>query len=144
MLLLPWCTVHSMVWNVLVNHKYVKGKAVQLQALRVPEGWGCHISRQSAHRGGKVVSPTHRPLLPPRKYSWYSVSFRGRVNPMATVRPERLCQWKNSDDTVGNRNRDLPACGAVRQPTAPRRTNILKFPWKYTYRETVVFFSIFY
>jgi len=24
------------------------------------------------HEGGKVVSPTHRPPLPPRKYSWYS------------------------------------------------------------------------
>jgi len=35
-------------------------------------GWGSQISRQSAHEGGKVVSPTHRPLLPPRKYSWYS------------------------------------------------------------------------
>jgi hypothetical protein len=28
--------------------------------------------RQSAHEGDKVVSPTHRPPLPPRKYSWYS------------------------------------------------------------------------
>ena len=26
---------------------------------------------QSAHEGGKVVSPTHRLPLPPMKYSWY-------------------------------------------------------------------------
>jgi hypothetical protein len=29
---------------------------------------------------------------------------------------------KNYSDTVGNRTRDLPACGAVPQPSAPIRT----------------------
>jgi hypothetical protein len=73
-----------------------KGKAIPLQTwtgpYRVPGGWGSQISRQSAHEGGKVVSPTHRPPLPPRKYSWYSFLLRGSVDPRAIVRPEGLCQ----------------------------------------------------
>jgi hypothetical protein len=35
------------------------------EALRVPEGRGYQISKQSAYEGGRVVSPTHRPPLPP-------------------------------------------------------------------------------
>jgi hypothetical protein len=42
------------------------------QALSFSGVWGSQISRQSAHKDGKVVSPTHRPPLPLRKYSWYS------------------------------------------------------------------------
>jgi len=38
-----------------------------LQKVEVPK-----ISRQSAHEGGKVVSPTHQPLLPARRHPWYS------------------------------------------------------------------------
>jgi hypothetical protein len=52
-----------------------KGKAVSLQAWSVPE-----LSRKlrfpdfftTAQDGGKFVSLTHRPHLPPTKYSWYS------------------------------------------------------------------------
>jgi len=35
------------------------------QALRVRRGWVSQMSRQSAHEGGKFVSPMHRPPLPP-------------------------------------------------------------------------------
>jgi len=52
-----------------------KGKALPLQAWSGPEGsrklrFPDYMTR--AQDGGKVVSPTHRPPLPPRKYSWYS------------------------------------------------------------------------
>ena len=39
------------------------------QAVRVAGSWGSQISRQSAHEGGKVVSRTHRPPLPPENVS---------------------------------------------------------------------------
>jgi len=45
-----------------------KGKAIPLQAWTGPEDSGRlrpQISRQSAHEGGKVVSPKYRPPLPP-------------------------------------------------------------------------------
>ena len=56
---------------------HVKVKLV----LMVPGGWRSQISRQPAHEGGKVVSPTHRPPLPPRKYSWYSFLLEAESTP---------------------------------------------------------------
>jgi len=34
---------------------------------------------------------------------------------------------KNSSDTIGNQNRDLPTCSAVPQPTAPPRPKWRKY-----------------
>ena len=52
----------------------VKGKAIPITGLWGPEGSGqlrLQITTPSAHEGGRVVTPTHRPPLPPG-ISWYS------------------------------------------------------------------------
>jgi len=64
--------------------EYIKGNAVPLQAWSGPEGsrklWfpGCMTTAQD---GGKVVSPTHRPPLPPRKCSSYSFLLGAESTP---------------------------------------------------------------
>jgi len=67
------------------------------QALRVPEVWGSQISRLSACEVGRVVSPTHRPHLPPpltQEIFLVLISVRGRVDLRTIVRPEGFCQRK--------------------------------------------------
>jgi hypothetical protein len=70
------------------------------QALRVPGAWGSQISRQSAHEIGKVVSPMHRPPLLP--LSLVIISVRDWFG--------RIMSMKNSNDTIGNRTPEIPAC----------------------------------
>jgi len=58
---LATCAEH----NPRVHYLYYTGKVKVKQLLGVPGDGDSQISRQSAHEGGKVVSPMHRPPLPP-------------------------------------------------------------------------------
>jgi hypothetical protein len=66
------------------------------------------ISRQLAHEGGKVVSPTHRPPLPPRKYSWNSFLLEAE-----STQAGRICQTLNTK--VGH----IWSTGNIRQKKLP-------------------------
>ena len=71
-----------------LSHRAVRNKTVMEsnyrpgQALRFPEVLGSEISRPSVHEGGKIVSPTHRPHLRPRKRSLYSFLLEAKLNPV--------------------------------------------------------------
>jgi hypothetical protein len=71
-----------------------------VEALRVARGCGSHIFRHSLIDGGKVVSPTRRPLFTPGKFL-VLISARGLVDPMAIVRLEGLGKLKKNPPHSG-------------------------------------------
>ena len=97
------------------RHADAKDKAIPLQAWTGPEGsWRV---RQSAHELGKVVSPTHRPPLPPGNIPGTHFC-KGLSQPQGHSAAGRIMSMKFSNETFENRTRDLPACRAVPQPSA--------------------------
>ena len=51
------------------------------QALVVPGGCDSQISRQSAHEGGKVVSPLHQPPVPTQEIFLVLISVEAELTP---------------------------------------------------------------
>ena len=91
------------------------------QALRLPRGSGSQISRQSAHEGGRVVGPTHRPPLLPPPGNIPGTHFCYRMSqPQGHSTAGRIMSMKNS-----NRTHDLLVRSAAPQSTAPPCTPLL-------------------
>ena len=74
----------------------------------------------TAQDGGKVVSLTHWPYLPPGNAPGTHFCYR-LSRPQGHSAIGRIMSMKNSNDTISNRTSDLPICSAVPQPTAPQR-----------------------
>jgi hypothetical protein len=109
------------------------------QTLRVPRCWTSQISRHSAHEGGKVGKPTHRPTLPPGNI--HDTDFCYRLSRyQGNSAAGRIMSMKNTSDTIENRTRDHPTCSAMLQTTALPRTPTVrkkctKYPVTYRYLE---------
>jgi hypothetical protein len=58
---------------------------------------------------------------PPPEIFLVLVSVRGSVDPHGHSVARRMKSVKNSNDTIGNRTRDLLACSVVPRPPAPLR-----------------------
>ena len=68
------------------------------------------VVRLSALRTGRLYPPGNIP----------STHFcQGLSQPQGHSAAGRIMPMKNSNDTIGNRTRDHPACSAVPQPTMP-------------------------
>ena len=65
---------HPIYTKVITKYKTIPGPG-RSRRLRFPE------FLESAHEGGKVVRPTHRPPLPPRRYYWYSCLIEAESTP---------------------------------------------------------------
>ena len=87
-------------WYLVLKTKKKKCKTIPLQVWTgTQEAEAPRISRHSVHESTKVVSPMHR-----------------------------LGRPQGHSDPVGNRTRDLPACSAVPQPSAPPRFHQTQMP----------------
>jgi hypothetical protein len=88
-------------------------RALGLQEVEAPR-----IVTESAHESGMVVSPEHRPPLPPG--SILDTHFCYRLSrPQDHSAAGRIKSTINPDDATGNRTRNLPACTAVFMASVP-------------------------
>ena len=69
----------------------------------------------TAQDGGKFVSPTHQPTLPPENTPGTHFCYRPS-RPQGHSVTGRIMSMKNSNDTIGNRTRDLSVCSVVPWP----------------------------
>jgi len=102
--------------------QYGKGKAIPLQTWTGPEGFQeGEAPRFQDNRHMKVVrsSDLLTGHLFPQEVFLALISVR--IRPQNHSVERRMMSMKNSNDTTGNRNRDLAVCSAVTQPTAPQR-----------------------
>jgi hypothetical protein len=109
-----------------------KSKAIPLQALtgsecsrrlRFPDFKTMNVARLSALRTGRLY---------PQKIFLVLIAVKRLSGPQGHSAAGRIMSIKNSNDTIGNRTRDLPACSTVPQPTVtPRAPRVIPTTLKF-------------
>jgi hypothetical protein len=86
----------------------------------------------------RLSALSNRPHLPPENIS--GSHFCQRLSRSHGQSAAGMIMWmKNTNHTIGNRTRDLPACSAVPQPTALPRTPIIDVTTSKFMQEEVIF-----
>jgi hypothetical protein len=93
---------------VKVKHSLYRPWGFQeVEATRFQDSRHMQVVRLSALRTGRPYPQEIFPVL---------IFVRRRVDPKSYSAAGRIISTKNSNDTIGNRTRDVPACSPVIQP----------------------------
>ena len=94
----------------------------EVEAPRFQDSRHMKVLRLPALRTGRFYPPGNIP----------GTHFCYRLSrPQGHSAAGRIMLMKNCNDNIGNRTRDLPACSAVHQPTAPPRAPVNKYILSY-------------
>jgi len=112
-----WATLAKLTWFLLID----LGKSNPITDLDRPWGFQeAEATRFQDNRHMKVVrlSALRTGCLYPQEIFLVLISVKKLSQPQGHSGAGRIMSMKNSNDTIGNRTRDLPTCSAVPQPTA--------------------------